>query len=61
MENINSELRNLRDVMMTVEDTLQEIANKYGISFKEAINEFNEIYHEFTSPYHNEPQLYVTL
>ena len=52
-----SKLRNLRTQMEIIERQLQEMALQEGESLETVVDDFNNIYHEFTSQYHEQNRL----
>ena len=54
-----AELRNIRSQLEAVETALIKLAKAEGKILHEVVDDFNEIYSEFTSEYHEQPRIWI--
>jgi len=51
------ELRELRQSMLKIEAKLESLASENNMNLVDVVEQFNDIYHEFTSSYHEPNRL----
>lgn len=54
-----AKLRNLRDKLEAIEIQLERLAKEHSKPLESVVDDFNNIYHEFTSQYHKPNRLVV--